>query len=358
MLTKAAERMVEQELSDAKKASILIGVRTKDEQFISGSIHDDPHNDDLGNAVFEIGSTTKTFTSLLLAKCILANKVSLDEPVASYKPEYKRALTHNGKEVTFRNLSTHLSGLPREDMKTIRHSVKKNKDARDNPYKYFTKTNLNQFFLDFDLKQEINKKWRYSNVGIGLLGNTLADILGVSYEEAIQSEILAPLGMNDTFVTGTEEQQQRYVQAYNKKSEPVPPMVLPGMNGAGALKSTLRDMLRYVDHQMGLVNSPLREEIELTQHIQAQTKWKEFHMGLGWFIETKKWSPYPIIHHGGTTMGFHTYCGFMKETQTGIVICSTIQLKALRMVKMLLNLTGGVNENIAKEIFSQSEFLK
>lgn len=125
LLTKAAERMVEQELSDAKKASILIGVRTKDEQFISGSIHDDPHNDDLGNAVFEIGSTTKTFTSLLLAKCILANKVSLDEPVASYKPEYKRALTHNGKEVTFRNLSTHLSGLPREDMKTIRHSVKK-----------------------------------------------------------------------------------------------------------------------------------------------------------------------------------------------------------------------------------------
>ena len=81
-------------------------------------------------------------------------------------------------------------------------------------------------------------------------------------------------------------------------------------------------------------------------------------MGLGWFIEKKKWSEYPIIHHGGTTMGFHTYCGFIKEKQVGVVVCSTIQLKLVRMIKMLMNLTGMVNEDIAETIFKKWSVLQ
>lgn len=353
MINKAIEKLIKKELTSAKNASMLIGVTTNKERFVTGTIHDEQNVPDIGNAVFEIGSTTKTFTSLLLSKLILNQTISLDEPISSYKPEYKRALTHNGKEVTFRHLSTHLSGLPREDMKKLRQRMKEHKDAKENPYKYFTKEDLHQFFSDYDLKKEINKKWSYSNIAVGLLGNLLAEIAGQSYEEAIKTEILQPLGMYDTFITGNEEQNQRYVQAYNKKREHIPAMLLPAVNGAGALKSTIDDMLHYLEHQIGLQESPLKEEIELTHKIHSKTKWKDFNMGLGWFIEDKKWSEYPIIHHGGTTLGFHTYCGFIKEKQTGIVICSTIQLNPIRMVKMLLNLTGGVNENIAKEIFIQ-----
>lgn len=344
--------LIKRELNNAKKASILLGVVTKDKKFVTGTIHDDHDVVEIGDSVFEIGSTTKTFTSLLLSKLVLNYTLDLDQPISSYKPEYRRALSYNGKEVTFRHLSTHLSGLPRENMKRIRQRMKEHKGEKDNPYKYFTHEDLDQFFIDFDLKKEIGRKWRYSNIAVGLLGNILAEILGVTYEEAIKSQILEPLDMWDTFIIGNTEQIQRYVKAYNKKGKEIPPVLLPAMNGAGALKSTIHDMMRYLEYQMNIQESPLKEEIEFTHRIHSKTQWKDFNMGLGWFIERKKWSDFPVIHHGGTTMGFHTYCGFIKERQIGIVICSTIQLRPLRLIKMLLNLTGIVNEDIAKSIFN------
>lgn len=355
MLNDITTALVKRELESAKKASIAIGVVTKNGKFIMGEIFDDMRDLEIGDCIFEIGSTTKTFTSLLLAKLVQENVIALDEPIKSYKLEYERALTYNGREVTFRHLSTHRSGLPREDMATIRKRIKENKQEKDNPYKHFTSEDLHQFYVDFDLKRVIDKKWKYSNVAVSLLGNTLAEILGVTYEEAIQTHILNPLAMTDTFITGNEERIKSYVKAYNNKGERILPIELPAMNPAGALKSTIHDMLHYLECQIGLKDSPLNAAMNFTHQVHAKTTWKNTNMGLGWLVEQKKWSQYPIIHHGGRTMGFHTYCGFIKEEQIGIVIFSTIQLKIARMLKMILNLTGGVNENIAEAIFKTVE---
>lgn len=354
MLDQVAESLIKRELNNAKKASLVVGVVSKGEKMISGTIYDDMSGVEIENCVFEIGSTTKTFTSLLLAKLALNDTISLDESLSTFKPEYKNALLYNGKEVTFRHLATHRSGLPREDMKKLRTRINEHKEEKNNPYKYFSDQDFEQFFIDFDLKKEIDKKWRYSNIAVGLLGNVLAEISGQTYEEAMTTQILSPLGLKDTFITGNEEQNARYIKSYNKKAERIPAILLPAIDGAGGLKSTMHDMLQYLEHQMGMIDSPLKEEIELTHKLQAKTRWKNLNMGLGWFIEQKKWSEFPIIHHGGTTMGFHTYCGFIKEKQIGIVISSTIQIKALRMIKMLLNLTGAVNENIAEALFKHN----
>ncbi|VEF46170.1 penicillin-binding protein [Bacillus freudenreichii] len=353
MLTNHSNALVQAELDNAKKASIAIGVVTKDGKYTSGKTYDKILDTEIGDCLFEIGSTTKTFTSLLLAKLVCDGLISLDEPIKSYKPEYQNALAFNGKEITFRHLSTHRSGLPREDMKKIRQRIKENKQDKSNPYKHFSADDLHHFFIDYDLKKEIDKKWRYSNIGVGLLGNTLAEILGATYEEAIQSHILSPLGMKDTFIHGTDEQNSRYVRSYNKKGVQLPHMELPAINGAGALKSSIYDMLNYLEFQMGLKESPLNEAIELTQQIHGKSSTKKIQMGLGWFIEQKKWSESPLLHHGGTTMGFHSYCGFLKKEQIGVVIFSTIQLRAWRLIKMLLNMTGLVNENIAESIFKE-----
>lgn len=347
------EVLVRKELDAAKKASMVVGVVTKDDKLMTGWIHDKMENVSLGDVVFEMGSTTKTFTSLLLSKLVLNNTVALDEPVANYKPEYKNALTYNGKEVTFRHLSTHRSRLPREDMKKVRQRMNEHKEEKDNPYKYFSHDDAHEFFINHELKKEIDSKWGYSNIGVGLLGNVLGELLGCTFEEAVQKEILEPLGMQDTFITGTPEQNERYLHSYNKREDRVPPIQLPAINAAGALKSTLNDMLLYLEHQMGLRENPLQKEIELTHQVHGKTGDKNMDMGLGWFIEKKKWSDFPIIHHGGTTMGFHTYCGFIKETQIGVVICSTIQLRMFKILKMLANLEGLPNANIAEQIFKK-----
>lgn len=353
MITESVIKLMKEEISNAKKASIVVGVVTKHRKEFLGFLQNENSqaNVEAGNLFFEIGSTTKTFTSLLLAKLVTDGKISLDDPIRAYKPEYKNALSCNGKDVTFRHLATHTSRLPREDMKTIRKRLKENKEEKNNPYKSFLAEDLHQFYLDFDLKKEIGEKWGYSNIGIGLLANTLAEILDLPYEEAIQTHILDPLKMNDTFMTVNNNHMDRYVKAYDKKGQLVPPIELPAIHGAGAIKSTVNDMLIYLEHQIGLKESPLRESIDLTHDRQNVKAFKHTDMGLCWMIENTKWSKYPIIHHGGTTIGFHTYCGFIKEDQIGVVAFSTVQLPLLRMLKMIAGLEDGVNANIAKQLF-------
>lgn len=353
MIRESTVHAMKKEVSRAKNASIVVGVTRNSKREYIGMLENGNARADtkLGDLYYEIGSTTKTFTSLLLAKLITENVVSLDDPVSKYKPAYKQALTYKGKEVTFRHLATHTSGLPREDMKTIRKQLKENKERKNNPYKDFSPDDLDRFFTNYKMKREIGKKFVYSNIGIGLLANTIADIFGMTYEEAIKAQILEPLRMNDTFINVDESHLDRYVKAYDKKGKLVPPIELPAINGAGAIKSTMNDMLTYVEHQIGLNESPLQEAIALTHEGQAVNPSKHLDMGLCWMIENKKWAETPVIHHGGTTVGFHTYCGFMKEHKIGIVIFSTIQIPAIRLIKMIVGLEELVNVAIADAIF-------
>lgn len=347
------EALAEKELRRAKNGSIAIGVVTKEGRFYDGQFHDDPNETDIKDMIFEIGSTTKTFTSLLLAKMVLEETISLDDPIVKYKPKYKKALVNNGEEITFRHLSTHLSRLPREDSKVLRKRMKQDADAKHNAFKYYTNEDLDCFFTDFQLNKEIGKKWGYSNLGVGLLGNVLSEILGESYETAISKHILTPFGMKDTFATVKGENLYRYTTSYNGKGERIPQIEIPATPGAGILKSTLHDMLTYLEYQMGMKETDLRDAISLTHQIHGDTTFKKAKMGLGWFIEEKDWCNEPIIHHGGTTLGFHTYCGFLKEKGIGIVIFSTIQLKLIRLLKIALNLEDAVNENIANAVFKE-----
>ena len=351
MINDHTKKLMQKEVSQSKNASIVVGIVTKEGREITGLLHDQVNQFHIGDLFFEIGSTTKTFTSLLLAKLVTEGKISLDDPISLFKPEYSNALSHNGKEVTFRHLATHTSRIPREDMKTLRKKLKEDKKRKNNPYKDFTAEDLHQFYIDFDLKKAIGQKWGYSNIGIGLLGNTLAEILGLSFEEALQTEILEPLQMKDTFITVAEAHKNRYVKAYDKKGNLVPPIELPAINGAGALKSTINDMLTYLEYQIGLKESPLQESIHLTHERQHVKAFKKYEMGLCWMIENNKWSNHPIIHHGGTTIGFHTYCGFMKEKQIGVVVFSTVQIPFFRLLKMVIGIEDLVNVNIAHSIF-------
>src|SRR6202162_2452563 len=66
-----------------------------------------------GDTIFEIGSITKVFTSLLLADMVNRKEVALDDPAAKYLPEHLRMPERGGKAITLLDLSTHSSGLPR-----------------------------------------------------------------------------------------------------------------------------------------------------------------------------------------------------------------------------------------------------
>src|ERR1035441_3482541 len=122
----------------------------------------------VGNdTVFEIGSTTKVFTSTILADMVQRGEVSLDDPVAKYLPAGVKMPQRDGKQITLIDLATHTSGLPRMPSNFAP------KDPRS-PYADYTVASLFQFLSSYELKRDIGSQFEYSNMGVGLLGQALA----------------------------------------------------------------------------------------------------------------------------------------------------------------------------------------
>ena len=141
----------------------------------------DPRTVD-GDTIFEIGSVTKVFTSLLLADMVNRKEVALDDPAAKYLPENVRMPERNGKSITLLDLSTHTSGLPR-----LPGNLKP-KDPR-NPYADYSVDDLYQFLSGYTLPRDPGSEFEYSNLGAGLLGHLLARRAGTDYESLIRSRI-------------------------------------------------------------------------------------------------------------------------------------------------------------------------
>ena len=120
-----------------------------------------------GNTVFEIGSITKVFTSLLLADMVQRGEVALTDPVSKYLPPNVKMPERGGKKITLVDLATHTSALPR--MPANFHP----KDA-SNPYADFTVAQLYEFLASVELTRDVGSKYEYSNLGGGLLGHVLS----------------------------------------------------------------------------------------------------------------------------------------------------------------------------------------
>jgi len=144
-----------------------------------------------GDTIFEIGSVTKVFTSLLLAEMVSRKEVALDDPAAQYLPEHVRMPERSGKAITLLDLSMHCSGLPR---------VPGNLNPKDpaNPYADYSVDDLYQFLSGYTLPRDPGSEVECSNLGAGLLGHILARRAGTDYETLVRARITEPLSMPDT----------------------------------------------------------------------------------------------------------------------------------------------------------------
>lgn len=355
MIPKRTNRLIDKELKKANSASMIVGVVSRNDMEIESYLHNYYEGYDPEDLFVEIGSVTKTFTGTLLSKLVIEGVISLDDSVCPFVPEFRKALTKNGKEVTFRHLATHTASLPKDDVKTIRKHMKQDPAIKVNPFVQYSESDFHRFFKNYRPKRPFGSKWNYSNLGITLLGHILAKILDTSYEEAIQTHILDPLGMNNTYFTIPESAKTRYVHAYQKNGKVAPPMDINIFNPAGGIKSTVRDMLCFLRYQMNVREAPptLAEAMALSHEGQNITAMKGFENALTWMIDQPKWAKHPIIHHAGTTIGFHTYCGFIKELEIAVIVVSTVQVTFSKVLKMLLKHDGLINTNIAYSIFKK-----
>ena len=267
-----------------------------------------------GDTIFEIGSVTKVFTSLLLADMIQRGEVALSDPVAKYLPAEVKMPERGGLAIALVDLSTHTSGLPR---------LPSNLQPKDsaNPYADYTAEQLYQFLSSYQLTRDIGSQFEYSNLGGGLLGFALARRAGMDYAALVHARVTGPLGMNSTGITLTPEMKARLAVGHNDELKAVPNWDFQALAGCGALRSSANDMLTFLAANLGYVKSPLAPAMALMLSVRRATGAPSLgEIGLGWLII--KSSNEEIVWHNGGTGGYRSFIGFEPKAGVGVVVLS------------------------------------
>jgi CubicO group peptidase (beta-lactamase class C family) len=280
------------------------------------------------DTIYEIGSITKTFTALALAREIERGTVQLEQPIAEFMPAGLE-LSKDARDVTFRHLTSHTSGLPGQpDNFSLWHTFWLFFRGR-NPYGDYTEKQFREAIRTMELDSKPGTHCEYSNFGMDILGYLLTQHAGLSYEAYIKREVCEPLGLSDTTVTFSTNQAARFAQGYivaeRKKTQltvvPSVPWDLPSyLSGSGALRSTATDMLKYLEAQMH-PTGPLAHAIDET-HRELFRAPKSYTLAMNWVLSYKNGKTY--LWHNGAMGGCSSYMAFTKDGTVGVAVLGNI----------------------------------
>ncbi len=300
-------------INKANTVGLSIGITTEGETHTYGygtTAKDNGHIPG-ADAIFEIGSITKTFTATLLAYYVIEHKVSPSDPITKYLPD-SVAANKNLQQITLQMLANHTSGLPR-----LPSNLALNATTMADPYKDYDKDKLFAYLKSCELTSKPGEKYGYSNLAAGLLGTILERVSGKTYEQMVIDVICKPLHMNNTIQHPDAEQMGLQVKAHNDKGEPVLLWNMDALAGAGAIRSSAHDMLLYAQANMKERKNSLSKAMELTHNVTYD---KEMTIGLGWHMGKTKDGNY--IWHNGATGGSSSYLAFSPHKKTAVVVLS------------------------------------
>lgn len=382
-------------------------------------------------SIFEIGSITKVFTSNLLARTVIANKINLDDDINDYlNIQFKDSI-----KISFNSLANHSSGLPRlpsnfdiEKLDTVntvrvRHilipykgafesssSVVKSKNAAkktadsilsilnrkkgefksfvhlsadkevsdengeieftyfdrfvpkfrdfsfennvgtldvietmygfhiieilskgenqkvvnvrnldDNPYKNYNQSDLTNYLENLlDIDEDTKGTYLYSNLGVGILGYTLAKIYGLSYEQLFKKYIFSKYKMHGTTFK-IESLNNKLIPGLDRQGNEVSNWNFSVLAPAGGILSNVEDLAKYVLVQFNDSNHELKLMRKKTIKIDDQ-----FDMGLGWHIINSTKSDDKLYVHNGATGGYSSSILVDLKNQIGVVLLSNV----------------------------------
>ncbi len=311
------DEVIEPIIKDGWVKGLVIGVVEKGKRSLFGyGRTSDTGEPPTADTVFEIGSVTKIFTALLLSDAVERKIVALDDKASAHLPGVSLP-SKSDKEITLKHLATHSSGLP---------NVPPSFSLKDlsNPWAKQDEAKLLGDVVGLELQSEPGAKFSYSNLGYGLLGVLLSRRDKTPYEQLLLSRIIEPLGMNSTRITLTDEMRGRMAQGHNAEGEAVSNWDYRAYAGAGALRSTAKDMLAFVQANLD-PPSDLAGAIRRTHDKHGVGLGAG--IGLAWQI-----SPSGSLWHDGQTGGFHTFVALNRKRQHGLVVLSNCETYAINEV--------------------------
>ena len=260
------------------------------------------------HTVFEIGSVSKTFTALLLADAVARGAVKLDAPVATLLPGFAIP-QYQGRQITLLDLATQSSGLPRLPDNLMPVST-------DDPYAGYTDASLKTFLAHYTLPRAPGARYEYSNLAVGLLGYALATQAHTSYADLLAQRITGPLGMRETGVALSAAMQAQLAPGHDRSGKIVPNWDLAVLAGAGGIRSSVHDMLAFVEAHMHTPPPPA--PLGLRTVWQDQRPTERDRIGLIWQLRTVR--GHHIVWHNGMTGGYASFVGFDADSQHAVVV--------------------------------------
>jgi CubicO group peptidase (beta-lactamase class C family) len=196
------------------------------------------------DTLYVLGSVTKTYTATALMRLVAEGRVDLGAPVRRYVPELVLADERTAAEVTVLNLLNHTAGL---DWRIIVDTG----EGDDALAAYVAKM--------AELKQTtpLGARASYSQAGYNLAGRILEKATGLTYERAVGSLLLEPLGLSHSFFAPSDVMTRRFAVGHNVGKDGMLSIARPwnpgarGNNPGGGLASSVTDQLRWARFHLG-----------------------------------------------------------------------------------------------------------
>jgi CubicO group peptidase (beta-lactamase class C family) len=185
-----------------------------------------------------------------------------------------------------------------------------------NPYADYTTQQMYDFLSGYQLTRDPGEKFEYSNLGVGLLGNVLSSIAGKPYEELVRERIWGPLGMTHTAITLTPWMKSHLALGHDEQGQVAANWDLPALAGAGAIRSTAEDMLRFADANLHAERGALQRSMAFARTARAAAG--NDSIGLNWF--TTRAGGGSVVWHNGGTGGYRSFLALEPSTKRAVVV--------------------------------------
>ncbi len=278
----------------------------------------------------EIGSCTKTFTTTLFALAINRNEIV---PAASAQKYMPKGYRLRAQQLTPLELGDFTSGMPDDPTNLPR-------GLEQRSIEHYTVNDFLTWASNYEPTTRLPAPYRYSNAGIGLLSYLIATATGKTWEDQVNSEILQPLGMADTTLRPTPEQQKRLAQGHSRAGQDAPRWPVFAWYAAGGLRSTAQEMISFGEANLGhkeVNGKPVSAELIAAMQL-AQ---KPIHpmpngnkQAMAWVNNMGRGNPnlHPVIVKNGGTPGFGTVIA-INPTKDAAIFIGTNQVGADPAVK-------------------------
>jgi CubicO group peptidase (beta-lactamase class C family) len=263
-----------------------------------------------GDSIFEIGSVTKVFTGLLFAQALARGELDLEDPI---DPFFPAGVPHfEGRSIRLLDLATHTSGLPW--MPTNLHA------PPPNPGAGYSLADLEAFLMTYPLPADPGSRFQYSNVGTSVLGQVVRMRAGATdFASLLRRDVTGPIGLIDTTITLTAEQEGRRVQGHDAGAPMPPNEIGPGMAAGGALRSTGEDLLLLLAkaQEEAVADGPTAWKLALEPR-RPSPYGQNGRTGL--LINVQDHAGYTVYSKNGETAGFSAEIAFTTAPPRAVVL--------------------------------------